>query len=1125
MEPRGALASFLGRLRRRAVLRRLLEAFGALVAVLATAALVATLLEAWPAVEDVHRRLLTVAALVGALAPALVALGRLRREVRTSWLARAAELRGGVSFSNVLVTAVEFASPEAADRYGFAPELVDACRSVAAERLPSVDTRRVVPLGQAALVVLVAVAALAPVAALTLRYPSDARATARRYLVAFGVLPGADETVLVARADADCVLAGRPVEFTVRFQGGVSHRVPAVRVSEEGRDEKVVPLRPTASGFRGSLDRTVASFRFRAEAGSLRSAWGRVEVVTPPRLVAPRLRYEYPAYMGLPPEEQTDGRLDVRSPAGTVVTLSAGLTSAATSAALVCSWGATEPATVAGLRMEARMVVERSGDYTVAVVDAHGFTDPDAPSWRVDPVPDRVPRVYLLEPGRDQSMDAAEAATAVLRIRAAVEDDVGVGGLRLVWRLHQRFEYTYADVEKARTVDLPPGAPSRLTTDLELDLADAVLAEGDSVAYRVEAWDRAPGPRAGRTGRSREYVVRIPFRSEALSEVIDAQEGATVTLEELSKRQKEVDRRMDAAMDRLRSTGDVAWRDRQELEKLAARQKQIRSSAQDLAARLQETLKSATEKNLLGEAALRKLSQVRELMAEVADERMREALARMQELMQKTSLDRAALDEMRRKFDAGKYTKELDRLLSALKKLKAEQRLERAIQTTKGLAERQDELAKRTLERADDGADGKDLAEAQRKLAQETEASARELEETAAELADESPEAADELRKQAAERRGEEGAAGDMERAARELTAGKPGQALPQQHAAKNKLQASLDQLQQTRSGMQKKQIDLSLEGVLALLYEGAELARRLDGVVPDADPLDPTQTFPATEEARREACRGGATGASAAERGVKVFERSFEKLFDDELLFKRAFLGALGELVRSLDTTRDAFEQTRWFSGQRMIRQDLGRLVTILHRLTELASQLKDQAQQQGASSFMDQLQQLVERQRRLNEQTRGAGGRPKEDPMLQQLFQQMMAEQMAIRESLERLSAREEAGERLEGQLGKLAEEMRELEKRLAAQDGGEGTQERQERVVTRMLDYSRSLKQQDFSRQRESTPGAARAGAAPPPLPEDLREAETRLFRNLGRDRFPPASRGLVERYLGSLSTAGE
>jgi len=171
------------------------------------------------------------------------------------------------------------------------------------------------------------------------------------------------------------------------------------------------------------------------------------------------------------------------------------------------------------------------------------------------------------------------------------------------------------------------------------------------------------------------------------------------------------------------------------------------------------------------------------------------------------------------------------------------------------------------------------------------------------------------------------------------------------------------------------------------------------------------------------------------------------------------------------------------------------------------------------GMQQLLQQLQALAQGQAQLNQETlaqlqKALGGN----------LSKLAAQQEALRKSLQELE--KEFGERSEilGRMGKLADEMKKVEKELANHNLDQKVLDRQQRILSRLLDAQRSLHRRDYSRKRRATPGQEVVRRSPSELPSQLTARKARpkedLIRAL-RDEYPPEYRELIKAYFEALS----
>src|SRR4030095_10922607 len=157
----------------------------------------------------------------------------------------------------------------------------------------------------------------------------------------------------------------------------------------------------------------------------------------------------------------------------------------------------------------------------------------------------------------------------------------------------------------------------------------------------------------------------------------------------------------------------------------------------------------------------------------------------------------------------------------------------------------------------------------------------------------------------------------------------------------------------------------------------------------------------------------------------------------------------------------------------------------------------------QSGGKSGM-QLGQVGEKQSDLNRETRSLAQRLSEQMRLnagdREQLGRLADEQARIRQQLEQIQKEEEAKRQMLGRLDQAQQEMKEVEEVLRSGATGGELEQKQQRILSRLLDAQRSLNGRDFDPQRESRPGEDIARSSPAELPADLLRENDRLRLDL-------------------------
>ena len=122
---------------------------------------------------------------------------------------------------------------------------------------------------------------------------------------------------------------------------------------------------------------------------------------------------------------------------------------------------------------------------------------------------------------------------------------------------------------------------------------------------------------------------------------------------------------------------------------------------------------------------------------------------------------------------------------------------------------------------------------------------------------------------------------------------------------------------------------------------------------------------------------------------------------------------------------------------------------------------------------------------------------------PQQQAEYGRLAGAQAAVQKSLEEL-AREakNAGEfsKLLGDLDKIAQEMTEVQTNLQQGDVNPETLEKQERILSRLLDSQRSARERDYEKRRKAEPGKEYERARPGEIDLTTQEGKNRLRQEL-------------------------
>ncbi len=886
---------------------------------------------------------------------------------------------------------------------------------------------------------------------------------------------------------------GQAVVFELAATGRTEAVLATRSLGEKWRSEVVVlDARGRATRRVGPL---TSDLHARLVSGTRSSTTVTVRVRLPAFLGSVSVVARYPGYLGLADEPLPTSGDTLLLPAGTSLATSGTATTDLADARWV-EPDAVHSLSVTGSSFEGRFVPRRSGVYRLAIrtVDGSALAG-ETVTLPIRVIRDSAPVIDVPVPGTDTLLPTTLRIPLVIDAR----DDHGLGEVRITSRRISRLGAEDAPV--VQRVPLPDGGPDRAIIPYDFDLHDRRLLPGDSVRYRVEAVDNAPRPNVG---KSREYLLRLPTMSEVRAATREATAEIEARLDSLADESRKIERRTeDLSREQLRggpggagAQRPLSFDEAKRAEASAKDHENLIQEAEELRDALDALRESAEAAGLDDPDWLARLDEIREQLEHALTPEIRESLAQLQQALQELDAERTR-DALRRLAEAQRELREvLERSRDLFRRAALEGDLANLEAETRELADRQEQWVNDVAT-----ADSSQAAAEERNLAAATDSLAQLLEQLAAALQQEGVNDAGDLGLQASE------AAQQMVDAAQHAQAGKRRSAEEKGQQALDQLAPLGDRIGEERTGLQQQwreeiaaALDRGLAEVSRLTERQLEVERALrSGALPDRVLAD----------------------QGAIEEGVENLIQQMQRAAGKNALVSPGIAGALAQAQRQMQHAREglasAMPDVRGAAEQ--AGQAVAALNTAAYQMVRSRGDVAGAGTGSGLSEALERLSELARQQGRLGEQAGGLiplalGGQLREE------LRRLAQDQRRLADELERLRAGGELPN-----TGQLAEEARDLARRLEAGRLDQQTVERQQRLFRRMLDAGRTLqgREEDERKERQSQT-ARRDNISLPPALRALMTEETRGPKIPSWEvlqRYSPEERRLVVEYFRRLA----
>jgi hypothetical protein len=851
------------------------------------------------------------------------------------------------------------------------------------------------------------------------------------------------------------------------------------------------------------------NFEYYAEARGIESEHYSITVVDKPRVVGLKLTFVYPRYTQLRTQVVDENDGNITALGGTKVRIEARVNKELERAEIVFSDSTRKRAKIEGNVALGEILVRKDDSYFIGLWDKNGNQNQDPIEYRITKIDDQFPYVEILEPGYDQ--DLTESMRVGLLVR--VTDDYGFSRLKLAYQI---ISEGIEGEERSLSIDIPHNNRTELNVEYVWNLSNMLLMPGDLVKYRAVVYDNDSfsGPKKA---ESQSYYLRLPSLDEIIAEVEREQEGQIVDLETVLRGQRELKKKIeDLSQEMDRYTGlDMDWQKKQEMEDALDRQQKLAQDMKELAQRMDENIQKIEENKLAALEMVEKMMEIKKLMEEVTTPEMKEAMRQLAEALKNMDPDQLKEAMKKMQLSAEEMLKRLDRTISLLKRLQAEQKLANLIKMAERMLERQNQVnqdaeasPKEKLDRLapEETKLQEDVSEFERRL--------KEFAELAAELSMLSGEQLQEL----SDMPEESGLKDDMNQMISQLSDLDKSGALKSGKSCSQKLQQMGDKLRTTQEEMQTGQKEEILQAIRKSLHEVFSLSDNQEGLFSRAEPMG------RRDMALRDLAHNQQNLKSAGLRISEDLEAlSHLTIFisPDVLRFMALSIAGMEEATKRLDERQKSIAQDE----QTEAIYDLN---VTARKLMQAMKSAEKSCSGSGMEQAFKKLQGMCNKQSGINMETEKMGqcdGQGMQLSLSQQAaLQRLAAEQDAVRKALSELEG--EFGNRSEimGRLDELGQEMKKVVGDLERMQVDQSTIDRQKQILSRLLDAEKSMRERDYSKQRRAEVGEDVVRASPKQVsPEEIQKegsAKDDLSRFM-QEAYPKQYEQLIKEYFKALS----
>ena len=523
-----------------------------------------------------------------------------------------------------------------------------------------------------------------------------------------------------------------------------------------------------------------------------------------------------------------------------------------------------------------------------------------------------------------------------------------------------------------------------------------------------------------------------------------------------------------------------------------------------------------SQSRALNAELVQKLQELQKLLQQIKDQTLLRSMQRVQEALKRLSPQEVERAMENMKLSQEDAMKSLERTIQMLKQIRTEEMLEAASERAAEMERRQIALTD-SLGRTKEKSEMNRLGNTEREIGKMGEEERAALDSLGAELQSLDPESASEAER-LADQLGPQGMQPQFQRASQAMEQGEREESQEQAKELQQQLsemRKSVDKVRESFMAKKKGEVAKKMEQAAQDLLDIASIQKKMLG-----DDSSSMSERAETQKGLQEATEGATN---------RVGEVAKQTLFVTPDIAQ--------SLGRALANQSNAVGR---YSNQDLAGGLVGSKEATISLSQAAAGLMRQRESMQGSKSStgmqeaMERLQNLASQQQGLNQETmgmmpggeggetqQGNSGRLREGQG--DALGRMAAEQEAIRRGLEEATQKMGQGGNTLGRMGDVGDEMKKVEQDLRSGRLSQETLDRQQRILSRLLDAPRSVEKRDYSRRRISRPGVDVVRSSPGALSGDLLKASPSLPALLSRgshDPISPRYRATVDEYFQSI-----
>ncbi|PKN80599.1 MAG: hypothetical protein CVU48_01375 [Candidatus Cloacimonetes bacterium HGW-Cloacimonetes-1] len=788
-----------------------------------------------------------------------------------------------------------------------------------------------------------------------------------------------------------------------------------------------------------SLDNSIEYYVSNAVA---KSAVYKIEVLDEPYVKKWRVEYTYPLYTRLKPELDTLSYGNIEAYKFSMVKLFIETNITLQKATLNKADGSTLALQkIDRFNYVTQFQVLKSDTWYLELVDQlNRVSKPEEKSTTI--IPDNPPEISIDYPGLDVMLNQ----NLLLPLVINADDDFGLKNCSLLYQINDQAE---------QSMLLQSVIVNKLfQLEYLWNMKEMGLFPGDVVTYKAEIYDNSPD---NQRGVSSSFRARFPSIEEIYKELEREENSKKEELVTALDKSKQMQKDFEEKRRELLKKEKPNWEDKKQLEDALKTQEKLSEQVDQIAENYQQLIDKMQKNETLSPETLEKMMKIQELMQEISNDELRKAMEKFEDALKSVTPEalKKAMEDF--KFSMQDFAKKIEQTLDLLESIKKEQAVQKALQISEEMEKMQKALHDKT---GDNKQDSEKLAKEQQAINDKYENLKKELDKIDKMLESPKDDKAKQQLKDLQKEMQKSGIEQNMKKSQSSLQQKDKQGSKQEQEQAMDKMRTFTKKLSEMKSSMASgsqqgvtKALQAAIRELLIFSKNHEETASRYS-----------QNPYPILSD------------LISNYEGIQI---TLNKLY----AIPQVMMFIPPKFVMDLSTTfqnyRDLFvniSDTQYYKiPENLTNIQKGINLMVYDLMQAMQNQSSGSGSGSGMQSMMQMLEQMGQEQMAMNmlteqmlQQMQGQGG--KSNPAMQQQIQKLANDQQRLADNLKRALQNNPEAQKQGNAVQQIIDEAEAISRQMRTSNITQDLLNRQERILSRLLDAQKSLNKRDMSQKRK-------------------------------------------------------